>query len=459
MSRFYLQVVLLCLAALGGALAQETAQDYGQAGTPVPSQVQQDDGYPGMITGVTVRGDVDPYEIQRLASPFFGGFGPPIIENAASEYEVSFLTTALDGELVEVTAQLFVPDLPSPESLPLYVFGSGTTGIADICAPSRESHYPADLGYARQYLLAYAGRGFVSIIPDYLGYETPGRYQSYFNAEAEARVMLDASRAVEDFFDRYHAATGAEEAGVTGSAQNPLTTTGAQRSIFLGGYSQGGHAAFAAADLNGAYAPDIEIAGLMGFGATTDVQALLREGPYYAPYIVLSYAQDYGEQLFDPEAILARNWLGDLHDRAGQLCVDEAQAFYPFSASRIYNDDFRQSLTSGTLEEDYPAVAQLLETNNTGLSGHGLPSLIVQGEDDVIVWNETQQAFARELCNQGSDVLYLQYPGVRHRQTRPAGFEESIAWMKSLDRAGSAASTCELLSSDGYLPDPRTAGR
>src|SRR5690625_5615612 len=103
-----------------------------------------------MSNGVTVRGDVDPYEIQRLASPFFGGFGPPIIENAASEYEVSFLTTALDGELVEVTAQLFVPDLPSPQSLPLSVFGWGTTGIGDICARSRERHYPADRGYGRQ---------------------------------------------------------------------------------------------------------------------------------------------------------------------------------------------------------------------------------------------------------------------------------------------------------------------
>jgi pimeloyl-ACP methyl ester carboxylesterase len=408
------------------------ALPFGSAQNADPSRTP-----PGTLLDVVAEGTTGPFEIQRLAASLFGRHGPPIIENEVASYRIRYATTGLDGEPAEIVAQLFVPVLPRAAERPLYVFGSGTTGIAEACAPTREAVYPHPLGQYRQYLLAFAGRGFTAIIPDYLGFndqDGKDRLQSYFNAEAEARVLLDAARAVDAFFQRRGAGPGAS------------------RSVFLGGYSQGGHAAFAAADRQPTYAPEIELTGILGFGATTDVESLLREGPFYAPYVVMSYAQDYGEELFDPSKILAPRWLPGLEQAAGTLCVDLVQAHYPFDGDLVFSRSFARSLYGHTLEQDLPTIHQILSQNRTGLGRHGLPSLIVQGEDDVIVWNSTQTSFVRELCQRESEVLYLRYPNVRHRETRPVAFEESIAWMRSLDNGDPPASSCALLEPLSRLP-------
>ncbi|HEX7003368.1 MAG TPA: alpha/beta fold hydrolase [Trueperaceae bacterium] len=381
---------------------------------------------PGELIDVIAEGTTGPFEIQRLATHLFGSHGPPVIENSVETYRIRFSSKGLDGEPVAIYAQLFVPVMPAPAERPLYVFGSGTTGIADICAPTQERAYPHPLGEYRAYLLAFAGRGFTAIIPDYLGFNDPSRYQSYFNAKAEAQVMLDAVRAVEDFYRRQGAA-------------------GADRSVFLGGYSQGGHAAFAAADLRDSYAPELEIAGILGFGATTDVESLLREGPFYAPYIALSYRQDYGIERFDPSRLFEPRWLPLLDEVAGQVCVDQVQIRYPFAGRELYSEEFYMALFGFDLDDEFPRIAEVLEENHTGLSGHGLPALIAQGEDDVIVWTTTQNQFVRQLCESGSKVHYLVYPGVRHRETRPVAFEESIAWMYSLAEGQPPPSSCPLL--------------
>ncbi|MEX2540303.1 MAG: alpha/beta fold hydrolase [Trueperaceae bacterium] len=397
---------------------------------------------PGTLIDVINEGTTGPFEIQRLATPLFGRHGPPIVENGVTSYRIHYWTIGLDGEPAEVAAQLFVPIVERPAARPLYVFGSGTTGVADACAPTRESVYPHPLGQYRPYLLAYAGRGFTAIIPDYLGFNDPDRLQSYFNAEAEARVMLDAVRAVQAFFESTLSGNPSfDDAFFDDRDGSPA----GRRNVFLGGYSQGGHAAFAAADLQPAYAPELDLDGILGFGATTDVESLLREGPFYAPYIVLSYRQDYGSELFDPASVLAPRWLGGLELAAGKMCVDVVQAHYPFDGNRVYSRSFAESLYGHTLEQDLPAIARILRQNRTGLKGHGLPSLVVQGEDDVIVWTSSQTRFVRELCARGSDVQYLRFPNVRHRETRPVAFEQSIAWMRGLDRGNPPPSSCGLL--------------
>ena len=174
----------------------------------------------------------------------------------------------------------------------MYAFGAGTTGLAEKCAPSKEYEYgDHPLGYYRAYLLAYASRGFIGILPDYLGFNDPSRTQAYFNARAEGRVLLDAVRATYAFFGEYPA------------------TVQPSGAVFTAGYSQGGHAAFSAADLRPSYAPELPLTGMIGYGATTNVERLLLEGPYYAPYIVQSYRAAYPE--FDPAQGAGRTPVAD----------------------------------------------------------------------------------------------------------------------------------------------------
>ena len=406
MNQFRNYILTAVLALTGAALSQPT------------QTLPQEEWQPGRLISAEWLESWSAQEVQAQSGRAFVQYGQPIIENGVELWELSVVTTGLGSELVTVTAQLFLPVGTSGEAAPLFVYGSGTTGIAAQCAPSRETLLPAPLGYYRELLAAYAGRGFVTVFPDYLGFDDPDRPQSYFHAQSEAHVLLDSARAVREFFEQ------------TSRSSELLPDT------FFGGYSQGGHAAFAVADRHLDYAPDVLLRGVIGFAATTDVEALMREAAFYSPYIVLSYLDAYGPVQVDPAQILALRWLPGLEGNAGSVCVDRAQQIYPMDGASMYTREFNDALMAGNLASVVPGFATALAANNTGLSGHGVPALVIQGGRDVIVSDAVQERFVAELCEAGGPVSYVNYPTARHRDTRPAGFEESLQWMRSLLEPG-----------------------
>lgn len=380
-------------------------------------------GLEGTLVEVIHEGRYSVEEVQRLAGPVFGAYGPVRVEHEVEAFRMRFVTTGLDGAPTVVAAQAFLPLRETHDGMPLFVFGSGTTGIGDHCAPSREVSLGRPLGLYREYLMAYAGRGIATVIPDYVGFEDPDRVQAYFHARSEAHVMLDAVRAARQL--------------VVGRQGIPRLS----EHVFVGGYSQGGHAAFSAADLAEVYAPDVTLSGVIGYGATTNVARLLMDGPYYAPYIAVSYDSIYGAA-FDPEEILAPRWLATMVSDTVSRCVDQAQVYYPFDDSAIYAPEFARALRADTLASDFPEVHAVLEANRTGLTGHGVPSLVIQGADDVIARNRTQERFVAELCATGAPVVYVNVAGARHRHTKPAGFEPAVHWMQEIAAGVRPPSTC-----------------
>ena len=116
------------------------------------------------------------------------------------------------------------------------------------------------------------------------------------------------------------------------------------------------------------------------------------------------------------------------------MCVDQFQKYYGFDAVKVYRPEFREALYGGTLAERYPGLAARLAENKSGLDGHGLPALIVQGGADFIVTTQTQTLFVDALRAAGSPVVYRVYRGVPHKGTRQAGFLESVDWMQSIAR-------------------------
>lgn len=396
------------------------------AQTPLPVAPAAVDpvGLPaGRLVEATFVERWSPAEVQRQAGVAFGAYGPPLVENAVDLWLLRFTTTRFDGEVAVVAARAFTPVDPPRGAAPLLVYGSGTTGVADVCAPSREYERATPLGYYRELLAPYAGRGLATVFPDYLGFEDPERPQAYFHAASEAHVLLDAARALTELYARV---------GELG-ALRPET--------FFGGYSQGGHAAFAVADRHRDYAPDVAVTGVMGFAATTDVQALLATAAYYAPFVLLAYRSVYGDAI-DPAQVLDARFLPTLEADAGAFCVDRAQQVYPYDGAGTFTPAFHRALQAGDPGAVAPAFARALAENETGLSGHGLPALVVQGGQDVIVRDRTQERFVDALCAAGSAVTYVNVATARHRDTRPAGFEPSLTWMWALADGAPAPSTC-----------------
>jgi pimeloyl-ACP methyl ester carboxylesterase len=155
--------------------------------------------------------------------------------------------------------------------------------------------------------------------------------------------------------------------------------------------------------------------------------------------VLYSYSCIYGRHRIDPGEYLQERWARSLEADAGSMCVDEFQKYYPFDGSKLYRPEFYEALRAGRLLKEYPALAAVLAANQSGLSGHGLPALIVQGEADAIVTAATQSLFVDELRRAGSEVRFLVLQGVSHRQTRPAGFSASVQWMESLAAQPEAA--------------------
>lgn len=402
MSRVFRLLVVIGLLAALPVFAQ-----------PLPL-LPESEWQPGRLVAAELLGRWSAEEVQARSAPAFSGYGLPVIENAVDLWRLRVATSGFDGGLTTVTAQLFVPVNPPRGASSLFVYGSGTTGIAARCAPSREYELPVPLGYYRELLASYAGRGFVTVLPDYLGFDEPGGPQAYFHALSETHVLLDAASAVRELFDLTERESELHD------------------SLFFGGYSQGGHAAFAVADNYRLYAPEVPLRGVLSFAGTADVQALLSEAAYYAPYVVLSYRAIYGAALIEPALILASRWLPNLAAEGALACVDRVQVMYPYDGAALFTPEFNDALQQGDVSEVAPGFAAALAENSTGLTGHGVPALVIQGGRDVIVSDAVQERFVERLCALGSAVRYVNYPLARHRDTRPAGFEDSIAWMLQL---------------------------
>jgi acetyl esterase/lipase len=389
----------------------------------IPAQLLA--GKPGDIISVTKVETLAPADIDLLQPALFTDVAPPKARFTVDSYLVRLDSTFLDGKPTPVTAQVFVPRFPDRAKRILYVFAPGSTGLRDACRPSREHIAGIHWGLYRTHVLGHVGQGTIGVLPDYMGFGDPDptHLQPYMNAVAEGRMMLDTIRAARSFI-----------------AQNASAGV-SDTSAFVAGFSQGGHAAFAAADLQAAYANDVHIDGIIGYGPSTDVPALFREFPMVAPMAIYTYSKLYGKDLFDPDGILAARWAKTLEKDVTRQCVGGMQSYYPSSPRDLYTSNFANALIKGNLATVFPAVYKILEENSTGLSGHGVPALILEGSEDVVVSVKSQEAFVKALCRAGSAVQYVLYKGRRH-DTRQIGFQTARSWMESLTRGESPPSNC-----------------
>ena len=350
-------------------------------------------------------------------------------------YRLRYLTLDGNGEEVELLADLFVPYVDTPASFPVLVHAAGTTGIGDGCAPLDEGLGDRNWGNYRGHSLAYAAQGYIVILPNGLGFDSPDRIYPYFVAELQAHVLLDAARATYEF-------AHSPVAGDVLAEPAPA--------IFFMGYSSGGHAAFAARDWAEDYAPELPIQGVIGFGPTTNVETLMREDPIFSPYTVYAYREIYGDEIIDVEDVFLPNWTDGFESDVLNKCVDDIFTYYSRSTRDMYSPEFRENLFEDRLRQAYPAFAEALDANNAGLRGGSrIPVLILQGTGDTVVMPDTQRAFKEQLCAQGGTVTYLEYTAVAHVDIRWTSFGDVLGWMQSMGEGNAPQNDCEAFGEQG----------
>jgi predicted esterase len=151
-----------------------------------------------------------------------------------------------------VTGVVIVPRAPwiGFSSRPVISYAAGTQGLADRCAPSRQMADGAEYE-----VLGFGGlvtSGYAVAMTDYQGLGTPGTH-TYMNRVAQGQAVLDMARAAQRL------------SGTGLSASSP---------VGIMGYSQGGGAAAAAAELQPTYAAELRLKGVMAGAVPADLGAV-----------------------------------------------------------------------------------------------------------------------------------------------------------------------------------------
>lgn len=338
-------------------------------------------------------------------------------------YRVAFNTTDENGQLLSVRGQMYIPDTETGDQLPVYVFGAGTTGIEDHCAPSKEIVSVNNWGDYNAHMLSYATQGYIVFFPDYEGFNDLARVHHYFHARLEANVMLDAARATYDFYNK-----------------NPDVEPKPRKAVFFAGYSQGGHAAFAARDYANEYAPEVPIKGVIGYAPAPNIRTLLLENPNLAPYLVVAYNDLYPE-VVTPERILNNRFLADLQDKTTEYCISEASTLFSKKMEDVYRPEFIEALNN-EFAGAYQDMGEIFEKNGAGYREGDIPILYLQGGADPITSEKSANLFLEESCANNNRITYQLYPGVHHYQTRQVSYIDTFEWMEAVLADGDIENYC-----------------
>ena len=342
-----------------------------------------------------------------------------------------FMYTSVNSnkETVAVTGFAMEPIAPwtGEGPRPTIVIGSGTIGQGDQCAPSRLA--PGMLGLDLQqpslginYELLFANLmlrdGVRVVMTDYMGLGTPGVH-TFMNRVDQGHAMLDAARVVP-------------------------ALTGEQSPVGFWGYSQGGGAAAAAAELAESYAPELDVRGTYAGAPPADLEVVAGAVDRNLIVGVLGYtinglmeahpeSQGHVEEIISPmgEEVLnttRTQCIGDSIISYGAL-----GATHP-SPSSLMTKDGR------TIQEHIrsnPTLKAMVDRQLIGTMKPNAPVLVVNNTNDDAIPHDQAAALADRWAALGADVDFRSMPlpallprfAVGHAGPMPLGFVDAKNWL------------------------------
>lgn len=244
------------------------------------------------------------------AAAVFTAAGIPVVPVHDVEiHKIVYLTTDESGALINASGALVIPrELSAPA--PLLSSQHGTTTLkSDVASVPPAPGQP----YNRPEALAFGTGGYVTVLPDYIGYgESGNRFHPYLHAQTLAAAVVDLLRAAKAYC----------------AAQSiPLSGT-----LFLAGYSEGGYATMAATrELQEKFAAEFSVtasAPMAGpYDLSTTVLDILNSatypGPGFVSFAFWAYDRVYGlnllSQAFMPVFAVQ---LDNLFDGARDITLD-----------------------------------------------------------------------------------------------------------------------------------------
>lgn len=367
---------------------------------------------------------------------------PMVTDRPGSPRRIVYSTRLQDGTATAVTGT-FIDSAAAwtgPGPRPIVVIGPGTRGQGDQCATSIALSdalaATADTSGALAQQLPdaarWAGLGARILITDYIGLGTPGIH-TYANRLESAHALLDGARAA------------AELAG-----------TGPETPIVLWGYSQGGGATAAAAELHPTYAPELNLKGTWAGAPVADLTEVLThvDGVLIGGVIgfaingLLARYPELGDAL-EPALSTAGH---AMLDTLGTECIGEVIARQPFLRSGSLTTDGRPLSVHLA---DIPAAESALADQRIGTLTPASPVLITSARNDDTVPYRQARRLAEDWCDHGAAITFRtnEMPPVLPGATLPSHYgpelldslaaDNPMAFL--LDRlAGNPLTTCQI---------------
>ena len=400
---------ILAAAVAVGATAIAGGTAVAAATTPAP------------VTGPSVGdGGVSAFYVWQDALPAAPGsmlreesLSPPQSQPAAAE-NLRILYTSTDGvgrhdRLVAVSGALYLPNGAMPKGgWPLIAWAHGTTGIADVCAPSWRGQSRRD----QVYLDAWLTHGYAVVATDYAGLGTPGIHP-YLLWRSEGYAVLDAIRAA--------------------LQRHPQQL---RNQVVVVGQSQGSGAALGATFLSTTYTPQLHVLGTVATGLVVtfrpDAHVKLPPKPaqYTDPtlmdpaYAILRIAgtdRSLHPEIDTAEFVTARG--RPLLHAALTSCVHDLfdlSAREKFTGAEVFTGNL------ATIDSDMEANFEFPSARMP------VPIFVGTGLADGEAGTAQQYNAVAGMCAAGTSVEWHTYPGLTHNGAVNVSLQDSLPFVQRL---------------------------
>ena len=317
-----------------------------------------------------------------------------------------FQTTTLNGSRIPASAYILWPYLPRTQSdgYPVIGFAHGTSGALGNCAPS----HLRNLWYQFRAPYALVLDGYVVVAPDYAGLGV--------DRDAKGNLLLHQYLAhpshANDLFYSVQAAQSAFKA--------------LSKQFVIVGHSQGGGAAWAAAQRQALQPVDGYLGSIAASPITNVIDILETGGKYTSDLIGTLMANGLSSIFpsFDPCLILTPAGLEFSRLlRQVQGCIPVFnQLFSQFSQMDLFKVDW--------LDNFYIKAFQNL-TINGGRPTAG-PMLVLHGEADTVIAINATTTAVTETCegHPNSQLEYMTFAEVSHDSILQASQRKYLKWIE-----------------------------
>lgn len=294
-----------------------------------------------------------------------------LMEFDVRQYKITYTTVDLEGR-PDTASGLVVLPLLEGGRLPLLCYQHGTSGSRD--------DVPSNLRGTYEVAEVFAGLGYFSIAPDYLGLGESRGIHPYVHADSEAWAAVDMLFAAREF---------AAQQGVELNDQ-----------LFITGYSQGGHAAAALhREIQENYTADFQVTASAPMSGPYSISGVMRElilseeaysYPAYLANTIISYDQVYG--LYDDlNAVLKEPYASMTADfREGRITLGTLNSRVIDSLTAQFGIPLTKGMLQDSVLENFstdPAhpLNTVLEDNDVFDWAPAAPTLLLycEGDDQV----------------------------------------------------------------------------